>query len=75
MVGAEEEEVVVDLGEVMEEVVTEDGEADAEEAAVVIGEAMVKVKDFTRRTEEKSLMFLKKFLSFHQERSSSNKLR
>ena len=74
MVGAEEEEEEVDLGEVMDEVVTEDGEADVV-VAVVIGEAMDKVKDFTRRTEEKSLMFLKKFLSFHQERSSSNKLR
>jgi len=39
MVGAEE--VKVDLGEDMDEAVTEDGEADVDVVAVVTGEAMV----------------------------------
>lgn len=69
MVGAEE--VQVDLGEDTEEAVTEDGEAEVD--VVVIGEAMVTEMEFTRRTEERSSMFLKKSSLFHQERRSSNK--
>lgn len=73
MVGAEE--VKVDLGEDMDEAVTEDGEADVDVAAVVIGEAMVTEMEFTRRTEGKSLTFLKKFFRLRQERPSSKQLR
>jgi len=72
MDGAEEVVVVVVLGEDVEEAVTEDGEADVaavvigedmvkKVAAVVTGEPMVKEMELTRRTEEKSSMFQKKF--------------
>jgi len=71
MVGAEE--VQVDLGEDMEEADTAPGEAEVD--VVVIGEAMVTEMESTRRTEQRSSMFLKKSSTFQQERPSSSKSR
>lgn len=68
MVGAEEV-----LGEDMEEAVMEHGEAEVD--AAVIGEAMVTEMEFTRRTEQRSSMFLKKSSKFQPERPSSSRSR